>query len=210
MSEEAPLMPQIVEELQASPLDEESFRLLFEHYYPRLLGFFSRRGFSPEDCLDLIQETFLGIYRGIGSFRRQAQFETWLFEIAMNAYRKMLRLRAAQKRAAQEVPLHLAKSGEYPEELDVLPSSAPGPDEEALCRERSRTLHEAIKGLPPQMRRCLVLRIDQDLKYREIAVAMRLSLGAVKVHLFEARLRLQKELGQDARSALSKLDDVEP
>jgi RNA polymerase sigma-70 factor, ECF subfamily len=209
MSEEAPPMPQIVEELKARPSDEENFRLLFECYYPRLLRFFSRRGLSPEDCLDLIQETFLGIYRGIGSFRRQAQFETWLFEIAMNAYRKTLRMRGAQKRAAQEVPLDRSKPGEDPEVLDTLASSAPGPDEEALCRERSRRLREAITELPRQMRRCLFLRIDQDLKYREIAVAMRLSVGAVKVHLFEARLRLQKELGHDARSTLSKLEDVE-
>jgi len=209
MAKEALPIQQIIDELGVRPLTEEHFQLLFEHYYPRLLRFFSRRGLSPEDSLDLIQETFLGIYRGIDSFRRQSQFETWLFEIAMNAYRKMLRLRATQKRAALEVPLDRGKPGEDPEVLYALASSAPGPDEEALGRERSKRLREAITRLPRQMRRCLFLRLDQDLKYREIAVAMRLSVGAVKVHLFEARLRLQKDLGHDARSSLSKLDSVE-
>src|SRR5262245_57914805 len=136
MSEEAPSILQIAEELQARPSDEESFRLLFEHHYPRLLHFFSRRGLSPEDCLDLIQETFLGIYKGIGSFRGQAQLETWLFEIAMNAYRKMLRSRGAQKRAAQEVPLDRGKPGEASEALNELAASDLGPEEEAICRER--------------------------------------------------------------------------
>jgi RNA polymerase sigma-70 factor (ECF subfamily) len=209
MPKEAPPIQQIIDELGVRPLTEERFQLLFEHYYPRLLSFFSRRGLSREDSLDLIQETFIGIYKGIGSFRRQAQFETWLFEIAINAYRKMLRRRGTQKRGALEVPLDRGKPEENPEVLHALASSAQGPDEEILGRERSRRLREAITGLPRQMRRCLVLRLDQDLKYREIAVVMRLSVGAVKVHLFEARLRLQKELGPDARSSLSKLDSVE-
>jgi RNA polymerase sigma-70 factor, ECF subfamily len=209
MGQEPPSIHQIIDTLGERPPDEEQFQLLFEHYYPRLLHFFSRRGLSPDDSLDLIQETFIGIYKGIGSFRRQAQFETWLFEIAMNAHRKMLRLRATRKRAAHEVPLDGDRPGEDSEVLGALASSDPGPDEEALCRERSRRLRNAILGLPRQMRRCLFLRIDQDLKYREIAVAMRLSVGAVKVHLFEARLRLQKELGHGPKSSLSKLDNVE-
>lgn len=209
MGEKAASIEQIIEELRKGSANEESFRLLFEHYYPQLLRFFSRRGLSPEDCLDLIQETFLGIYRGIGSFRRQARFETWLFEVATNAYLKMLRLSAAKKRAAQEVPLDRHELGEDPKMQKILTSKEPGPDEEALCREQSRSLREAIHSLPRQMQRCLFLRVDQDLKYREIATTMRLSIGTVKVHLFEARLRLQKELGPDSGKVLSRLDDEE-
>ena len=64
----------IIERLQAagSPR-EEDFRRLFDLFYPRLLHFFARRGFPPQDCLDLTQETFLGIYRGIRSFRRDSR-----------------------------------------------------------------------------------------------------------------------------------------
>jgi DNA-directed RNA polymerase specialized sigma24 family protein len=47
------------------------------------------------------------------------------------------------------------------------------------------------------MRRCLALRVEQDLKYREIASVMRLSIDTVKAHLFQARQRLKETLGDE-------------
>jgi len=178
---------EIIERLQAagSPR-EEDFRRLFDLYYPRVVQFFARRGFPPQDCQDLTQETFLGIYRGIGTFRRDARFETWLFTIATNAWRKRLRHGTAGKREGQEVPL----------EPEAAPDAKePAADEEMLRRERSRRLREAVERLPEQMRRCLTLRVYQEMKYREIAALLRLSPETVKVHLFQARRRLREELG---------------
>lgn len=178
----------IIERLQAADSPrEEDFRRLFDLFYPRLVHFFARRGFPPQDCLDLTQETFLGIYRGIGSFRRDSRFETWLFSIATNAWRKRLRWGIAGKREGQEVSLEPA--GNAP------PAQGSPADEEMLRRERSRRLREAVEKLPEQMRRCLVLRVYQEMKYREIAALMRLSPETVKVHLFQARKRLREELG---------------
>ena len=57
------------------------------------------RGFSTEECQDLIQETFLRVYRGIGAFRGESRWEHWLFRIAANTAIKALRHRAAAKRA---------------------------------------------------------------------------------------------------------------
>ncbi|HEY7213575.1 MAG TPA: sigma-70 family RNA polymerase sigma factor [Thermoanaerobaculia bacterium] len=181
----------VIERLQTGASREEDFRRLFDGYYPRLVHFFSRRGFPPQDCLDLTQETFLGIYRGIGTFRRDARFETWLFKIATNAYRKRLRWGAAEKREAKEVPL---EAGEEPERNEP-PASEASAGEEMLRRERSRVLREAIEKLPEQMRKCLMLRVYQEMKYREIATLLRLSPETVKVHLFQARRRLREDLG---------------
>jgi RNA polymerase sigma-70 factor (ECF subfamily) len=178
----------IIERLQAGPAREEDFRRLFDLYYSRLVHFFARRGFPPQDCLDLTQETFLGIYKGVGTFRRDARFETWLFKIATNAWRKRLRWEVAGKRDAVEVPLD---SGEGEHD-----TASPVCEEDALLRtERARLLREAMERLPEQMRRCLTLRVYQDMRYREIAAVLRLSPETVKVHLFQARRRLREELG---------------
>lgn len=193
---------EILAELQTGAAPQEAFRRLFEIYSPPLYGFFARRGFSPEDCRDLTQETFLGIYTGIGSFRGEAGFETWMWKIATNACRKRHRWRSAGKRTGEEVPLE--GEGEAASEA---PSPLPGPGEEILDRERSRLLREAIETLPAQMRRCLVLRVEQDLKYREIAAVLRLSTETVKAHLFQARKRLQEELGDYFHDALSRIDE---
>ena len=55
-------------------------------------------------------------------------------------------------------------------------------------------LSRAIAGLPPQMRRCVRLRVFQDLDYDEIAEVLQISPSTVKVQLFKARKRLQMEL----------------
>src|SRR3954453_13061299 len=94
----------LIEQLITGSSRDEAFRRLFDLYSSRLYHFFTRRGFAHQDSLDLTQETFLGIYGGMETFRRDASFETWRLEIATNAYRKRLRRGAAGKRDAREVP----------------------------------------------------------------------------------------------------------
>ena len=193
MPEPSESVQDLIEQLTTGSSRDEAFRRLFDLYSPRLYHFFVRRGFPHPECLDLTQETFLGIYRGIGAYRRDASFETWLFKIATNAYRKRLRWGAAGKRGAREVPLEDEDDGGPVERIAA--ADAPAPGEEMLRKERSRLLRQAIDRLPDQMRKCLVLRIDQELKYREIAALMRLSPETVKVHLLKARKKLQEDLG---------------
>ncbi|HWM92509.1 MAG TPA: sigma-70 family RNA polymerase sigma factor [Thermoanaerobaculia bacterium] len=201
MSDRAESVQKIVEELQAGISVEENFRLLCDLYHRPLYHFFSKRGFAPQDCLDLTQETFLGIYRGIGSFRQDARFETWMFKVATNAFRKRLRWGTADKRTGQEVSLEAETDDDRGLEERV-PSPGPVPGEGALLKERARLLREAIEGLPEQMRKCLILRVYHEMKYREIGTVLRLSPETVKVHLFQARKRLQTELGDYFRDAI--------
>ncbi len=194
MGDPSESVQRIIERLQADPSREEDYRSLFDLYYPRLVHFFARRGFPRQDCLDLTQETFLGIYKGIGAFRRDARFETWLFTIATNAYRKRLRRGAAGKREGREVPLEADEDAE-PGPRQELPSPELPKEDDVLRKERSRLLRQAVEKLPEQMRRCLILRVYQDMRYREIAGVLRLSPETVKAHLFQARRRLREELG---------------
>lgn len=189
----------LVEAFRTGAHPEESFRRLFDLYYPKVFHFFAKRGFPPEDCLDLTQETFLGIYRGIGSFRGEARFESWLFSVAANIYRKKLRWGAADKRKGREVSL------DVPGETDPVMAESAGarspastrPEGRLLAKERLQRLRAAVEELPDQMRKCLILRVYHDLKYREIAAVMRLSTETVKAHLFQARQRVQERLGHD-------------
>jgi RNA polymerase sigma-70 factor (ECF subfamily) len=205
MPDRAELTQKIVEELQAGNSVEENFRLLCEAWHRPLHHFFSKRGFPPQDCLDLTQETFLGIYRGIGSFRRDARFETWLFTVATNAFRKRLRTGAADKRSGQEVSL---EGGEDDRGLEDRVAADESPAAEGMLRkERTRLLRDAIETLPEQMRKCLVLRVYHEMKYREIATVLKLSPETVKVHLFQARRRLQAELGDYFRDAIPDTEE---
>lgn len=210
IAERGEIVEGILEQLRKGSSVDEGFRRLHDLYYRPLLQFFANRGFSPEECLDLTQETFLGIYTGIGSFRREAGFDTWLFKIATNAYRKRRRQCSAEKRAGEEVPLQGTEELAQPAVAGYPGEIAPGPDDEALRRERVRLLRETIRRLPERMRKCLVLRVYQERKYREIGVIMKLSTETVKAHLHQARQRLLRELGPHAGPEIDALYEEDP
>jgi RNA polymerase sigma-70 factor (ECF subfamily) len=177
----------------------DEFAEVFEELAPAVVYFFARRGFSPEDSRDLMQETFLKAYRGLSGFRDDAKFKTWLLRIAANVWKNALRDMQAGKRSAMKTVAFEDLGSDPAEPADELParpgsSFAASPLDRAIRNERSRMLREAFEELPPRMRRCVQLRIDGGLKYREIASILSVSVDTVKTQLHQARRRLKDEL----------------
>ena len=77
----------------------------------------------------------------------------------------------------------------------MTPVLAPTPLRRLLDKEMGMLLQQAVSSLPAQMRRCVRLRVFQDLEYEEIAEVLQISPSTVKVQLFKARKRLQMQLG---------------
>ena len=185
--------------LRAQQNPEANFRIVFDAYHRPLQAFFARKGFSPTDALDLTQETFLGIFRGLKGLREESRFEAWLYQVATRAYLKKIRAGSAAKRAGKEVAQ---------DEADLPPD--PGGEgsgeqlRQVLEEERRSAMRQAIEELPEQMRKCMTLRIYQELAYREIATVMKIKIDTVKAHLFQGRAKLKEMLadyepGADAR-----------
>lgn len=180
----------------------ESFRSIFEAHYGRVMAFFTRKGLSPEEARDLAQETFLRAYKGARKRRARTEEEirAWLFTIARNLWKNRLRFAGADKRDAKEVSLEARFEQGRP-----VPVFVPGerfgrgrladPLDHVLEGERARVLRDALEELPPRMRRCVLLRLNHELKYREIAVILQVSVETVKAQLFHARTRLEELLG---------------
>lgn len=177
-----------IEDFQAGRDRDRSFQLLFESYYRPLQRFFARKGLPPESCLDLTQETMLGIYRGLEAYRPEARFETWIYKIATTTYLKSLRSQTTAKRSGEEVSAEQVAGAEPALEVPE------GQLDDVLGKERREALRKAVAELPEQMRKCLTLRVYHDLSYRDIAVAMQLSIETVKAHLHQGRRRLKERL----------------
>jgi RNA polymerase sigma-70 factor, ECF subfamily len=194
----SPPVEDLVANIRRGKEVEESFRHLYTRYYARVIRLFQRRGLSMEESRDLAQETFLRLFRSIESFRSGEGFDPWLFGIANNVYRNVVRQKTLPKRAAAEVHL------EEESDASTVPAVPGGPLEDLLNTERAERLHRALAELPPQMRVCIDLRL-RGYKYREIAILMRISIQTVKAHLHQARLRLMQQFaGEDP---LVGLDD---
>lgn len=185
--------------------DGAEFRQLFDRLFPAVVCFFQRQGFEREESRDLAQETFLRVHRGMGGFRQESRIETWLFKIARNIAHNARRHDNAVRRQHEEVSLEdLLEQG-----APVLPrATGPGatgspsdPLTDLLENERALALRQAVEELPPKMRQVLLLRVDQNLKYREIATLLEVSIETVKAHLHQAKSTLIARLGSPLEPA---------
>jgi len=175
---------------------DAAFRAIHDRFFRPLQRFFARRGASPDDSLDLTQETFLRVYKALEGYEHRERFAAWLFRVATTTHLKWLRRGRAAKRDAVEIS-HDA------DEMEVPVAAAMAVSERQLDAlleaERRRRLHAEVDRLPEPMRDCLTLRLVHQLSYREIAVVKKLSLEAVKAHLFRARRTLRENLSDRSR-----------
>jgi len=178
---------------------EGSFRQLVDTCYPQVRAYFARRVFSTEECLELTQETFLRIYRGLDGFRHQALFRTWMFRIAQTTYLAWLR-RQKREVEAQRSPAVAERIGgstsDHPgwDEHEPVGVSRETPLDGVLRKEARERLAQAVGALPEQERRCMTLRVYHDLSHQEIADFLGLAVGTVKAHLHHAREKLRGSL----------------
>ncbi len=190
------------------------FRRLYEKYSRALHAQFFRWGFSKEDARDLTQVTFLRVFNGMKAYRGEAEW-AYIITIANRVRLNDLRYRHAQSRGADIGSLEdLVQLPEIAQYDPLSGEKTATPEELALEREqferrqrRILKLRQEINNLPPRMRRCLLMRLDDRLKYREIAVAMDSSMDAVKTLLFQARKRLKEAVGEWTDEQLSSLND---
>lgn len=181
--------------VEDSPVAEVVARL-FREYHRQVRATFVRQGFSADDAKDLTQETFFRVYRGIGGFRHEANPRTWIFTIAARVGINWIRDRHAGKRQATLVPLDVADEAASPK-LASVETGNNALDRRLIDRERLQRARSVLAEFPEPMRRCLLMFVDQQLTYGEIAVVMRMSVAKVKALIHEARCRLRDHFDEE-------------
>lgn len=168
---------------------DAEFDTLYGRLSAPLRRFFRRSGCTAEESSDLAHDTLLRAYKGLDAFRHEASEKTWVLRIAARVLANHWRARSTVKRKAHVVPFDAAA------ELDAPTPAHEDPQKVLLDGEARDLIAKALETLPPQMRRCMLLYVTQDRKYREIAVILRISVGAVKSQIHEARTQLRAQLG---------------
>ena len=146
-------------------------------------------GIEAADTEDVVQETFLALFRHLLRGGGRSNLRGWIFRVARNL---ALKRRAGQWRSARVV---LPAAG-VPERCDP----ASNPEERLLAGQRQAQLHAVVRALPDRSRRCLQLRAE-GLRYREIAGALGVSVGTVANALAHAALRVQRAEGNAAHGS---------
>ncbi len=169
--------------------DNYAFNLLVKRYKEPLLNFVYRFVGEREEAEDIVQETFLRLFKNKHYYREIAKFSTWIYTIAGNLAKTELRRRKRRKLLS----ISHFMSGE--KDYDI-PDEDSNPERDTNTVITDRIIQRAIDKLSPKFKQVIVLRDVQGFSYEEIAEIVGIPLGTVKSRVNRARLKLQEDLKQ--------------
>ncbi|MFE7117579.1 RNA polymerase sigma factor [Streptomyces sp. NPDC057654] len=166
--------------------DGQAFELLYRRYEPWLVARLSYRCPDPALVDDVVQETFLAVWRGTARFREAPAPDDsaagWLWRIGMRRLIDAQRGHGARERLAGLIS-RLRQSAAHPSAED-----------EALAGLGHGDLADALARLPVELRDVLQVTVVDGLSTTEAAKALKIPAGTVKTRAMRARRRLREEL----------------
>ncbi len=181
-----------------SPTDEEliarfqegdvyAFEQIVHRYKDRLINFVYNFLGDRIDAEDVVQETFLRVFKKKQLYQSIAKFSTWIYTIAGNLAKTELRRRRRRR------ILSLTRMGYEDKDYEV-PDVYSSPERMVDSDMKEKEIRKEIEALPVKFREVVVLREIQEFSYEEISTILRIPLGTVKSRVNRGRLRLQKRL----------------
>ncbi len=176
----------------ASAGDRDAFSALVLRYQARIVNLARALTADDGEAEDLAQETFIRAYKGIGRFRGESTFRTWLYRVALNVIHSHLKSRAKRWRWWGRSLDEREVEGEGDSARRLQSPSTPI-DEDAARRQM---IDHALASLPADMRTAVTLRDIHGFDYAEIAVMLGIPIGTVESRIFRARQRLRPLLAE--------------
>jgi len=170
--------------------EDKAFRELYRRHGERVYQLAYRYFNNGDDAADITQETFLRIFRSIGSYRGEAKLSTWIHRITVNLCLDELRRRGR----SQETSIDAQLGGEEGTYEWQIPDPGPGPHQLAESAQRMEALKRHLASLPDEQKAAIILRDINNLSYQEIAKVLQCNLGTVKSRINRGRIALRELL----------------
>lgn len=171
--------------------DEEAFGELVKMYHQRVYNLAYGLTHNTEDAAELVQQTWVKVWRKLGSFKEDAKFFTWVYRVASNTGLDFLRHKS---RLREDVLLDGVEPAVDPD-LDRPASQNPRPDRELAQSEIREVFEKSLESLSPDHRMALILREVDGMSYEEIAKIAGCRKGTVMSRIYYARKKMQEQLG---------------
>jgi RNA polymerase sigma-70 factor (ECF subfamily) len=170
--------------------DFAAFEELVDRYEDKIFRLAFRFVRNETEAKEIVQDTFLLVWRKLDTFKGDAQFGSWLYRVATNA--ALMRLRAQRRHpevSTEELPI------DYLDNYGQLPAAgenwAKRPDDELQSDELRRRIQKAVDELPEIYRTVFLIRDVEGLSTEETAEVLEISIPTVKTRLHRARLALR-------------------
>ena len=160
--------------------DLNSLETLISNYSNKVYNILLRILGNEEDAKDVSQEVFIKVYKKITTFNGQSQFSTWLYRVAVNSARDLIKKRKVNMKH-EDKNVDETKIARLDSDPSLIYES----------KEKSYMVLKGINLLNNEQREIIVLRDIQGFSYDEISVILGISIGTVKSRLNRSRLRLR-------------------
>ncbi len=180
----------LIQAINAGQVDK--FHDLVKRYEQRLYNFSLRMCRDTSDAEDMVQDTFLNVFRYLKDFRYETKFKNWLYKVAASTCIK--KRRKSKFAPDKELSLDEFWPTDEAEAADHVPEWALMPLEKLLNEELAGMINQQILTLPEKYRMVIVLRDIEGFTTAETAQILNLSPSNVKVRLHRARLYLRDKL----------------
>ncbi len=168
--------------------DQSAFDALVRAHERQVFNLAWRLTGNYHDANDVAVDAFIRVYQGLGSYRGDASFSTWLHRVVVNTYLDFRKRK--QNRPMISLEETVSRGGEDAYERQIEDPN-PGPDELLVQKAESEILQRAIDRLPEDRRILVVLYHFGEQGYEEIASILGIPIGTVKSRLNRARLALR-------------------
>jgi RNA polymerase sigma-70 factor (ECF subfamily) len=173
--------------------EEDAFRRIVEEHtgivYAAVRSILGNRA----DVEDAVQEVFIRVYRGLGSFEGRSSLSTWIWSVARN---HTINIRAGER--VEHVPL---------DGRPEIESSGRGPEAELAAKEAAADIEFLLSGLEGRYREVIELRYLAGMKYHRISALLGIPEGTVKTLIHRAR-KTMKKMMEEREWAERKADDA--
>ena len=170
----------------------DKFQDLVKRYEAKLYNFSLRMCRDPSDAEDMIQDTFLNVFRYLKNFRYETKFKNWLYKVAASTCFK--KRRKSKFAPDKELSLEEFLPKDEAEKPDHVPQWALMPLDKLLNEELAGVINKTIITLPKKYRMVILLRDIEGFSTTETAQILNLSPSNVKVRLHRSRLYLKEKL----------------
>ncbi len=167
---------EIVEQVRQG--DRKAFSTLVRRHQKALLRMSYRFMKDMDAAEDVVQDAFIKAFERLSSFESRSSFKSWLFQIAINTAKNKLRDRSHDMSDIDDVPLAVMARAEN----------------ELVQNAVAKLIQKHVEALPFKQRTALVLRVYEDLSFKEIAEIMECPYDTAKANYRHALMRLKEEL----------------
>ena len=173
-------------EFQSSS-DEKAFEILVQRFRNPLINFVFRFLGDYDSSTDVVQETFVKVFRYKDNYNSVAKFSTWVYTIAGNL------AKTEYRRKQRRNFFSINNYGEESKNFDI-PDNSLRPDKVVDATIKNEIIQKALLKVRQSYREAVILRDIQELSYEEIAEIMQIEIGTVKSRINRGRAELQKYL----------------